>query len=203
MDDHYFTIGQSARVELKEKASRFIGETFLVTNQNEAQAMIGVVKKREFSASHHCTAWIIGLPGSEKFKYSDDGEPKGTAGKPIYDVLTGHGLMNTLLVVTRYFGGTKLGTGPLARAYSETAKLALEQSGRKEQFVLEQFRLILEFSLYDRWLKLAPKLEVNILDSEFSENVSMKVSIRKSRSNDLRLAFTELTAGKGTLEAIE
>src|SRR5512140_3280741 len=121
MDDAYFTIEHEASIELKIKNSRFIGETYLVTSPEQALERLSSVRKREFSATHHCYAYRVGLSRNVLFKYSDAGEPSGTAGKPIYDQMMGADITQILLVVTRYFGGTKLGTGGLTHAYSEAA----------------------------------------------------------------------------------
>ncbi|MCK4857045.1 MAG: YigZ family protein, partial [candidate division Zixibacteria bacterium] len=140
-----------SQIEIKVKGSRFIGETCLVASVDEAVARLAVVRKREYQATHHCYAYVTGWPDQVGFKYSDDGEPSGTAGRPIYDVITGHALTNLLVVVTRYFGGTKLGTGGLVRAYSEAARAAVEASGRHQQFLTRDYRFVLEFARYDQW----------------------------------------------------
>ena len=200
MDDSYFVIQAESRAEIKVKNSRFIGETFLTENLTEVSARLEAVRKREHAASHHCYAWQIGTLGEKSFKYSDDGEPSGTAGKPMYDVLLGSGVTNALLVVTRYFGGTKLGTGGLTRAYSDAAQQVMQVSGRVEKFITVQFALRMEFHHYDKWLKLQQKLGASVLKTDFSDDVSAHVSIRKSRAEELLAVFTELTAGKGHIE---
>ena len=203
MEDSYFTIDREARAEIKVKGSRFIGESFLVHTPDEALARLNTVRKREHAATHHCYAWHTGRDDDTAFKYSDDGEPNGTAGKPIYDVVLGDGLTDILLVVTRYFGGTKLGTGGLARAYGDTARQTLDKSGRKENFITVRFRLGLEFSLYDRWLKKMLALGAEVVASDFAERVTLSVEIRRSRAERLEAAFVELTGGKGEIERRE
>jgi len=203
MHDEYYTIARPASAEIKVKGSRFIGETFLVSTPDDALDRLETVRKREHAATHHCYAYRVGLGDQPTFKYSDDGEPNGTAGKPIYDAVCGRDLTSTLLVVTRYFGGTKLGTGGLARAYADTAGLALDQSGRRQHFRWAHYRLELQFPWYDQWLKLANRLDVRTEDSHFSEIVRLSVKIRQSRAPDLESAFVELTSGKGTIERIE
>lgn len=161
------------------------------------------MRKREYAASHHCYAYRIGLFNDATFKYSDAGEPSGTAGKPIYDQIAGAGLTNIGVIVTRYFGGTKLGTGGLTHAYSEAAKLVLDKSGRREHFCMAHFRLTLDFGQYDRWQKLLSRLGAIVTASAFTDSVSMEVAIRRSRAEDLKAAFVELTAGKAVIEPIE
>ncbi|MFZ5979741.1 MAG: IMPACT family protein [Candidatus Zixiibacteriota bacterium] len=202
MEDRFYTIEKEARAELKIKGSRFIGESFLVHTPDEAFDRLNAVRKREYAATHHCYAWQTGLREQTAFKYSDDGEPNGTAGKPIYDVVLGGELTDILLVVTRYFGGTKLGTGGLARAYGDTAKQTLEKSGRKENFLKTRFRLELEFSLYDRWLKKIHALGATVTDSDFAERVTLTAEIRQSKADQLEASFIELTGGKGKIDRV-
>jgi len=203
MDDRYLTINKESRVEIKVKGSRFIGESFLARNPDEALDRLNTVRKREHAATHHCYAWQTGVKDKAVFKYSDDGEPNGTAGKPIYDVILGSELTDILLVITRYFGGTKLGTGGLVRAYGETAKQTLEKSGQKENFLTARFNLELDFSLYDRWLKKIHALGAAVITSDFADRVSLTAEIRQSDADKFVAAFIELTGGKGKIERIE
>ncbi len=199
MDDQYFTIAKEATAELKIKNSRFIGETCLVETVEQATEHLQTIRKREYSATHHCYAYQVGLFNQMQFKYSDDGEPSGTAGKPIYDRLTGSGLSNLLIVVTRYYGGTQLGTGGLTHAYSDTAQSVLDASGRKEHFLQTEFDLQIEFPLYDRLQRLAAKLGATIINSDFSDQVKVRLAIRKSRAEELRNHLVELSNGKAII----
>ena len=117
----YKTIATSETVEIIEKKSKFIAHVFPVQTQEEAEGHIQKLKKQYWDAAHNCYAYQLGEK-SEIQRFSDDGEPQGTAGKPILEVLKGENLTNVLVVVTRYFGGTLLGTGGLVRAYGRTAK---------------------------------------------------------------------------------
>lgn len=200
MDDQYFTIAKEATAELKIKNSRFIGETCLVESVEQATERLQIIRKREHSATHHCYAYQVGLFGQTQFKYSDDGEPSGTAGKPIYDQLTGSGLSNLLIVVTRYYGGTQLGTGGLTHAYSETAQAVLEVSGRKEHFLQTEFDLQIEFPLYDRVQRLVAKLGASIINADFSDQVKLRLAIRKSRAEELYNHLVELSNGKAIID---
>lgn len=203
MSDSYFTIGQPATVETKVKGSRFIGEVLLVESVEAAQEALQGIRKREYNATHHCYAYIVGRGQKEAFKYSDDGEPSGTAGKPIYDVLLGSGVTNMLCVVTRYFGGTKLGTGGLARAYSEAASLTMAEAGRREHFDTRTYVTTMEFSLYDRWRLQLQALEAEIVDAQFTDRVQLTVRVRISRADQMFRSFTELTSGRGEIEEIQ
>ncbi len=202
MDDRFLTIRDEATVEIKIKGSRFIGESFLAPTSELALERLAAVRKREHAATHHCYAWRVGVENGSTFKYSDDGEPNGTAGRPIYDIITGNDLTNTLVVVTRYFGGTKLGTGGLTHAYSDCARATVERSGIREHFILSRYRVELEFSFYDRWKILVNRLGVIEREAIFEEQVRIVAEVRRSRGEELVRTLVELTAGKGKIEAL-
>ena len=124
--EQYRMLSKGAQAELVEKKSRFIATIRPVSSEEEAVAFIEEMKKKYYDARHNCSAFVIGSKG-ELTKSSDDGEPSGTAGRPMLEVLTGSGIRNIAAVVTRYFGGVLLGTGGLVRAYSGAVKMALEQ----------------------------------------------------------------------------
>ncbi|MBD3258602.1 hypothetical protein GF377_09240, partial [candidate division GN15 bacterium] len=172
MDDVYRIIKTEASAEIKVKGSRFIGETCMVATVDDALFRLEAIRKREYSATHHCYAYLVGLFKDQLLKYSDDGEPNGTAGKPIYDVIEGSGASNLLCVVTRYFGGTKLGTGGLVRAYGEAARAAMDKSGIVEQFLTRRFRLVVEFSLYDQWQRLVHDIGAQVVSSDYADVVT-------------------------------
>ena len=200
MDDIYLTIKREASAEIKVKGSCFIGESCLVTSVDDANSRLEAIRKREYQATHHCPAYQIGLGDNAVFKYSDDGEPGGTAGKPIYDVIVGRSLTNLLVVVTRYFGGTKLGTGGLVRAYGDAAKAVLDKSGTKENYLTDTFHLELDFTYYNLVQQLINRLEISVLNSEFSDIVKLDLAVRQSRSGQFRSEYVELTQGKALLE---
>jgi uncharacterized YigZ family protein len=203
MDDAYLTIRQASKTEIKVKGSRFIGEACLAETVEQAIAQLGAIRKREYNATHHCYAYIIGRGPQPVFKYSDDGEPGGTAGKPIYDVVAGSGATNVLCVVTRYFGGTKLGAGGLVRAYGAAASAALAAAGTIERYDTVEFRLGLEFSLYDRWQLQLQAIGAEVVQAKFTDSVSLHVKIRAGRAERLEKMFTELTSGRGRIEKIQ
>ena len=124
--EQYRMLSKGAQAELVEKKSRFIATIRPVSSEEEAVAFIEEMKKKYYDARHNCSAFVIGSKG-ELTRSSDDGEPSGTAGRPMLEVLTGSGIRNIAAVVTRYFGGVLLGTGGLVRAYSGAVKMALEQ----------------------------------------------------------------------------
>lgn len=207
--DSYLTIARESEIETKVKGSRFIGRAFCTDTREQAEHTLADIRKAEYDATHHCFAYIIQPETSEEvasnpqdrniFRYSDDGEPSGSAGKPIYDQILGRNLVNALVVVTRYFGGTKLGVGGLVRAYSESASLALDSAGAQRKYQYRQFLLRTDFSHYQPVIQLVHKLAGLVDDSQFSDAVEMTVSIRLSHVDTFAREFTELTHGKGAL----
>ena len=202
MDDLYYTISRPARVEIKVKGSRFIAETHLVASIDEAGARLAAIRKREHAATHHCYAWRVGLCDETQSKYSDDGEPNGTAGRPIYDAVEGRSLTNILLVVTRYFGGTKLGTGGLVRAYSEAAGSVLEQSGAKENHLTERILVDIAITHYDLLVKAIHHHSARQVGADFSDHVAVELEIRKSSADKLIDDITELSNGRAEIRRL-
>lgn len=203
MDDSFLTIANPSTGEIKVKGSRFIARATLADSVASARAQLKHIQKEEYGATHNCYAYIVGVPAEKaEFKYSDDGEPGGTAGKPIYDVVHGSGLTNILLVVTRYFGGTKLGTGGLVKAYSEAAALALKLSGIRENFITDSLRVEIDFSAYDSLKKVISRLQAKETAADFSDKVSLQVEIRRSLTEKLMAEIVELTKGQAKIEKI-
>ncbi len=200
MEDVYHTIARPARAETKVKGSRFIAEGAIVETVDDATAYLESIRKREHAATHHCSAWTVGLFDDMQFKYSDDGEPNGTAGRPIYDQITGRGVSNCIVVVTRYFGGTKLGTGGLVRAYSEAAQMALEEAGRTEHFLTDIVTADIEFPLYDLLVKTIHRLGARQVDARFTDRVAVDIEIRRSRTDELCDDIVQLSGGKAKIE---
>ncbi len=202
MDDFYITIAEEAEREIKIKASRFIGRTYKVFSFDEIDAQLKSTRKKEYNANHNCYAYIIGSGTDEKFKYSDDGEPNGTAGKPMYDVLHGHNLTNTLVIVTRYFGGTKLGTGGLVRAYGDCVKAVLEKSGETKIYQTTLLQVRLALPLYNKLMQVVIKIGAKQKDAQFSDMVDAKLEIRNSLVEKLEDEIIELSGGKAVIERL-
>lgn len=202
-DDSYRTIARESQIETKVKGSRFIGETRLVSDPEDALARLVEIRRREYSATHHCWAYRTGTEDPVAFKYSDDGEPSGTAGKPIFDVIAGDSLTNCLVVITRYFGGTKLGTGGLVRAYSDAARRVIDVSGVKTRYHKVRYVLEMDFTHYNPVQQLLNKLEADISDSQFTDRVVLHVAIRRSRAETLERDYVETTQGKASITRAE
>ena len=165
--------------EYIEKKSKFIAHIFNVESEQQAAAIIAEVKKKYWDARHNCYAYILGNKG-EIQRFSDDGEPSGTAGKPILDVLDKSGIANCLIIVTRYFGGTLLGTGGLIRAYSEAAKSGIEASGIMEVKKGIQAQIDADYNSFGKIQYMCMERNIIITDTEYGENVHINMIIEES-----------------------
>ncbi len=197
--DSYLTLESPCSHEFKIKGSRFIGLAFPIRDVDEALSILENIRKKEHAATHHCFAYVAGLR-KEQFKYSDDGEPSGTAGKPIYQAILGRDLTNVIVIVVRYFGGTKLGTGGLARAYSQTAGEVLDKAGFVKKLVCDRLKFSIDFSLYDQVIRLINSGKYTIIDQQFAEQVMMIVDIRKSQTEGFVARLMEMTGGQVEVE---
>lgn len=195
MDVAYKTVSREARAEFTEKRSRFIGHIRPVTTEEEAQAFIAALKKQYWDATHNVYAYIL-RNGTRRF--SDDGEPQGTAGMPTLDVLQKAGLTDCVVVVTRYFGGILLGAGGLVRAYSHGAALAVEAGTPVEMRPCAVVEAVCDYAQYG-WLE--PLLAANgvMEKADFAEAVTLRAMLPAERVESVRAEMTERSAGRLTL----
>jgi uncharacterized YigZ family protein len=191
------TIKKFKKVKLKEKGSIFIACAFPVSSEDEVKACIDNIKKELFDATHHCFAFRIGKGNDEIIKYSDAGEPRGTAGKPIFTAIQSKNLTDVLVVVTRYFGGVKLGTGGLSRAYHESVLKVLEQCEIIRKIKKLQINFNVPLSLYGNACKILSKHGCTISKTDFEEsNVKVSLEIEEERSPDLKKELIQAADGK-------
>ena len=199
-DDTYNMLATRGDGLYKEKGSKFIAETFTVMNEDEAKAAVASVKKNYFDARHHCYAYVIG-PDKKTFRSSDDGEPSGTAGMPVLDVIVKNEIYDVCVVVTRYFGGVLLGTGGLVRAYSQGSKIALESGG----IVLMQSCLLCGVSCsYNRYGKVSSLVMENgatIDDTIYESDVKIKFHIPPEQLSQLNKKLADATSGEVQAES--
>jgi uncharacterized YigZ family protein len=195
LPDSYKTLAAEVSHEIKIKGSRFIGLGIPIENEQSAETNLARIHKTEHAATHHCFAWIIGVTGKE-FRYSDDGEPSGTAGKPIHQALIGNKLTNVLLVVVRYFGGTKLGTGGLTRAYSRAAAETIERGKIVERLLYHRVSFTIPFSLYNPVQNLLQDFQHEPVDQVFTDSVALSLDIRQSQVERFTARLKELAGGK-------
>lgn len=189
----YLVPASAAEAELTEKRSRFIARVWPVKDEAEAQAHIEAMRKQHYDARHNVYAYI--LRDSGVMRYSDDGEPQGTAGQPVLNVFRSGGIENVCCVVTRYFGGVLLGAGGLVRAYSAAAKLALDAAGVCRMARWLGVSLRCSYAQYERVKRLLEEQEAVIENTDFGTEVTFSALLREDTADAFRLRLTELTAG--------
>jgi uncharacterized YigZ family protein len=191
------------RRELKSSNSRFISTLSPVFSVDEARAFIQRIKAEFPGASHHVPAYLIGHGDSEIAHCSDAGEPSGTAGRPALSVLRGSGLGDVAVVVTRYFGGTKLGTGGLVRAYSEAVRLVVDAVPRAEKVLTHTVMLAFPYSFLERVRALVANHSGTILGESFTADVTLTARLRVESYSAFQSALSDLTRGTLHAEIIE
>jgi uncharacterized YigZ family protein len=184
-----------AEITLEIKRSKFIGRSFIRKAPATALEAVQVLRQAYRDASHHCWAYRTGLKG-EQARYNDDGEPQGTAGPPILQVLERKDVTNALIVVTRYFGGIKLGTGGLAHAYGEAAKLVLDESGLREIRLMTELRAIIPHGLLAPLEKFVEKNRGEILERVFLEQIEIRLRIPAAALPEFRSFHANLVNGR-------
>lgn len=181
--------------EIEEKKSRFIGHIFNIESEDEANQILASIKKKYWDARHNCYAYVLG-DKSEIQRFSDDGEPSGTAGKPILEVLNGEGLTNCLCVVTRYFGGVLLGTGGLVRAYSLATKEGISNSEYGELINGIHCYVDTDYNMLGKIQYIAAEMNVNIINTEYSDNVEMELSMSTDQRDTFVKKLSDISAGQ-------
>ncbi len=179
MKDTYHTIDGPAEGEFRDRGSKFLAYAFCVNSQEEWQSRLEEVRKAHPKARHHCFAYRIGIDGNN-YRANDDGEPSGTAGRPILGQIDSFGLTNVLVVVVRYFGGTLLGTSGLIQAYKGSAADALQKAAIVEKIVMARFRLRFDYQWLSQVMNAVKKLDVQIDNQHFGDTAFIDISIRKS-----------------------
>lgn len=198
----YKTIAKNGEAEIVEKRSRFIAHAIPVTSEEEALAHIEKIKKQYWDARHNCYAFVIGLDNKIQ-RYSDDGEPGGTAGMPMLEVLRGEDVRNTLVVVTRYFGGTLLGTGGLVRAYSKSTKEGLLAAGIVERVLYRRISVTVDYGLSGKIQYETAQGGHKTEDTVYAENVCFKLLVRSAEADKFIKNITNITNGKAETEVFE
>ena len=180
--------------EIVEKKSRFIATVKPVHSEEEALAVVAELKKKYWNATHNCWAYVIGQR-QELQRCSDDGEPQGTAGKPMLDVLLGEELHDTAVVVTRYFGGTLLGTGGLVRAYTKGAKIAVDAAGKSMKRVWTVLYVPCPYNFYERVKLEAESFGGIIRSTDFGAEVELELLFPEAQTQKFLDRLTDMTSG--------
>lgn len=197
--DAYHTVYRGGSGEIVEKKSRFIAEVFPVTSEEEAMQYLEETRKRYWDARHHCWAYVLGRnPSAERM--SDDGEPAGTAGKPILEVIRGRQITDVLVIVTRYFGGTLLGTGGLVRAYTASAAEGLKHSEIITRFHGFKLRIAADYTSLGKIQYLLAQRDICILESVYTDKVELVVLVPDEEEGALYKEIMDGTNGQADLE---
>ncbi len=200
----YKTLARAVEVRLEVKKSIFIAHAAPAEDVVAAQAILNDARTRFPDASHHVSAWRAGMVTDSRVeRYSDDGEPGGTAGLPVLNVLKGQSLENVCVVVTRYFGGTLLGTGGLVSAYSDAAALAVSEAGVIQKVLCRIYKIDFVYSLYTPILRFCDEAGWSILESEFMENVALKIAVPREEIERFLLRLRDLSHGDIEPQALE
>ena len=185
MSDTFRTIASSSEGSYKEKGSKFLSFAFPVKNVDEINQILAQYRKQYYDARHICYAYMLGNAKNE-WRAHDDGEPWGTAGRPILGQINSFELTNVLVIVVRYFGGILLGTGGLITAYKEASMNALEQANIVEQTIDEVFTVGFDYLLMNEVMRVIKEINPLVLDQSFDNMCSMKLSIRQSDAEKLK-----------------
>ena len=175
----FITIKENIQTEYVEKKSKFIANLFYIQNNEEAEKIIKETKKKYFDARHNCIAYRVIEDDRLIEKSSDDGEPAGTAGSPMLNILQKNNLVNVLIIVTRYFGGILLGTGGLVRAYSSSLMQAIEDSEKVEKCLGQEMEISLEYSEFENFKYYCKNNKINIVDSQYNENIVCRIELEE------------------------
>lgn len=190
--DTYKTITKPSEGALfKDRGSKFWGYAYSIRNEDEVKPIVENLKSQHHKARHWCYAWQIGV---ENFKYraNDDGEPSNSAGQPIYGQILSKELTNVLVVVVRYFGGTKLGVGGLVNAYKSAAKMALESSKIVTKTIDVHFKIFFEYPQMNTVMRIIKELDIFLVEQKMEFNCEFKIAIRKSEAEKVKEAFSDL-----------
>ena len=195
---------QRFRSEIEVERSRFITTVQEVQSPEAAQAFVAELKAEFRDANHNCWAYLVGPPGSsDRIGLSDDGEPHGVAGKPMLTTLQHSGLGDTAVVVTRYFGGVKLGKGGMVKAYTAAVQTALEKLPRTQRIAWANIEITFDYSLLTPLQCRLEEFEAETLQSNYAEKVSLNIRLPEERQEGFEKMFADLTAGQGELANIQ
>lgn len=185
-----FTVKQDISAEFTEKKSLFIGHAFFVTEEKDALERVEEIKKKYADATHN--VWAYSLRKFSAQRFSDDGEPQGTAGMPVLTAIKNNGVTDVCIAVTRYFGGILLGAGGLVRAYTKAAVLAIEAAGKTPVVLMSRFRLVCGYDCYNSVCRIAETFGVNVEESVFLEKVTVTGTVEADRFDAFRTALIEI-----------
>ena len=190
-EDTFRTLSKVSESLYKEKGSKFLGFAYPVKSLEEIKAILDELRKKYYDARHHCYAYMLGQD-ADQYRANDDGEPNHSAGDPILGQIRSHNVTNTLVVVVRYFGGTKLGVSGLINAYKIAAAEALDANEIIEEVVKEEVSIRYSYESTNEVLRLVKEFELDILEQEFTADCRMQLAVRQSKYQHLLEKLEEL-----------
>ncbi len=203
MQDEYLSIRKPSVGELKDRGSRFIAFAFPVKNEKEIEEALAKIRSRHAKARHHCYAWRLGA-GSNAYRSNDDGEPSGTAGRPILAQIDKASLSDILVVVVRYFGGTLLGRGGLVRAYGGAAAMAIEEADVYKVYVEEEVELICNYAVLNEVLALVKHGPWQLRNEEYGDDeVRFRLSMRQRLVEEMKEKVKDLKGVRITVKELQ
>ncbi|MBQ1459199.1 YigZ family protein [Butyrivibrio fibrisolvens] len=194
----YKIIVEGGSDEIEIKKSRFIGQAYPIQSAQDAETIIKSVEKKYWDARHNCYAYILG-EGSEVQRFSDNGEPSGTAGKPILEVLQGAGLTNTLIIVTRYFGGTLLGTGGLVRAYTQASQAAIAASKTAVMTYGQKITFNIGYDMVDKIQHAFGQMGIELGNPVYGADVSYDIVVSAGNIDNVIDKITQITSARAVI----
>lgn len=194
MKDEYRSIQAGVRTIIKVEGSKFIASALPIEKRASADEFLGEVRKKYFDATHHCFAYALGAE-REEFRYSDGGEPSGTAGVKIFAAIEANNLSDLIIVVSRYFGGTKLGIGGLGRAYYDSAAQLLSEAAIVAKFVTGELEVTFPHDETNGVMTVLSRSQAKIVDTVYNDDVTLRVSIRMTKLQTLTDALQNVTRG--------
>lgn len=194
---NYYTVSEAAEASFIEKRSEFIGYIAPVKTDEEAVNFINTIKAKHRKAKHNVYAYILRKDNISR--YSDDGEPQGTAGVPVLDVMQKRGLTDVCVVVTRYFGGILLGGGGLVRAYSHAASLACDAAHTMDMCLCHRLKICTDYGMYGKLTYILPNFETITVNSDFADSVTLELLVLSKKLSALISEITEITNGSAEI----
>ncbi|CAI3249761.1 YigZ family protein [Enterococcus cecorum] len=202
MKEAYFTIYQNGEHQIEIKKSKFICHLFRIENEEQAKEYIAKIKKEHYKANHNCSAYMLG-ENFEIQRSSDDGEPSGTAGVPMLEVLKKNQLQNTLAIVTRYFGGIKLGAGGLIRAYSTSVSEALKEIGIVQGKLQQILDIIIDYPQLGKLQNYLENEQIAIQEIDYLEQITVKVAIDINQCESFQNALIDLFNNQLSIQILD
>ena len=199
MDEILYIPIENSRSELIVKKSKFISQCFFIETDKDAKAIVSSLWKEHKDARHIVYGFIYGAKNSQTMGMTDDGEPKGTAGRPVLQVLKGSSITNILCTVVRYFGGIKLGTGGLVKAYTEAAQLAVKELKVREMIEKVSFSITIGYEYYDSVKRAAANLSASVISEEFTDHIYMELRIKETSYKEFKAAVSDISNGKAVI----